>query len=162
MLILLMALYTNFLTIYHSTSVAVIIQGVHTREDETIESAVPFPAPAKGDNRGLSPFNLGQYIALPFPENHWSVQKISPRPLPRKPGLKGVNPFSPLYIISLFVPVPFPGLLKNFSSGVPGNHWFIFSSFFPQFTFFYALYLQRYDILTLQSSKILVSTFCTP
>ena len=43
---------------------------VQCREDETIESAVPLPAPAKGDNRGLSPFNLGQYIALPFPENH--------------------------------------------------------------------------------------------
>ena len=27
------------------------------REDKTIESAVPFPAPEKGDNRGLSPFH---------------------------------------------------------------------------------------------------------
>ena len=89
------------------------------REDKTIESAVPFPAPAKGDNRGLSPFNLGQYIALPFPENHWSVQKISPRPLPRKPGLKGVNPFSPLHIIPMFVPVPFPGFQITFLPGSP-------------------------------------------
>ena len=90
-----------------------------TREDKTIESAVPFPAPAKGDNRGLFPFNLGQYIALPFPKNHWSVQKISPRPLLRKPGLKGVNPFSPLYIIPWFVPVPFPCLPNNFFPGSP-------------------------------------------
>ena len=28
---------------------------VEKREDKTIESAVPFPAPEKGDNRGLSP-----------------------------------------------------------------------------------------------------------
>ena len=47
-----------------------LVYKLMVREDETIESAVPFPAPAKGDNRGLSPFNLGQYIALPFPENH--------------------------------------------------------------------------------------------
>ena len=30
---------------------------VAAREDKTIESAVPFPAPEKGDNRGLSPFH---------------------------------------------------------------------------------------------------------
>ena len=28
-----------------------------SREDKTIESAVPFPAPEIGDNRGLSPFH---------------------------------------------------------------------------------------------------------
>ena len=27
------------------------------REDKTIESAIPFPAPEKGDNGGLSPFH---------------------------------------------------------------------------------------------------------
>ena len=30
---------------------------VLAREDKTIEIAVPFPAPEKGDNRGLSPFH---------------------------------------------------------------------------------------------------------
>ena len=30
---------------------------VQDREDKTIESAVPFPAPEKGDNQGLSPFH---------------------------------------------------------------------------------------------------------
>ena len=29
----------------------------NTREDKTIESSVPFPAPEKGDNWGLSPFH---------------------------------------------------------------------------------------------------------
>lgn len=33
-----------------------------------------------------------------------------PHPLPRKMGLKGFIPFSPLEMISLFVPVPFPGM----------------------------------------------------
>ena len=32
-------------------------EDIHNREDKTIEIAVPFPAPEKGDNRGLSPFH---------------------------------------------------------------------------------------------------------
>ena len=53
------------------------------REDKTIEIAVPFPAPEKGDNRGLSPFHpriiivIGECPLLP------PVWKSSP--LPRKP-----------------------------------------------------------------------------
>ena len=35
-----------------------------TREDKTIESAVPFPAPEKGDNRGLSPFHPRMIIVV--------------------------------------------------------------------------------------------------
>ena len=59
------------------------IMSVSNREDKTIESAVPFPAPEKGDNRGLSPFHpriiivIGECPLLP------PVWKSSP--LPRKP-----------------------------------------------------------------------------
>ena len=35
-----------------------------SREDKTIESAVPFPAPEKGDNRGLSPFHPRMIIVV--------------------------------------------------------------------------------------------------
>ena len=43
----------NLLTILDLT----LEQFVQGREDKTIESAIPFPAPEKGDNRGLSPFH---------------------------------------------------------------------------------------------------------
>ena len=38
---------------FHENSEGVVL----TREDKTIESAVPFPAPEIGDNWGLSPFH---------------------------------------------------------------------------------------------------------
>ena len=34
------------------------------REDKNIESAIPFPAPEKGDNRGLSPFHSRKIIVF--------------------------------------------------------------------------------------------------
>jgi hypothetical protein len=34
------------------------------REDKTIESAVPFPAPEKRDNRGLPPFHPKKIIVI--------------------------------------------------------------------------------------------------
>ena len=41
-----------------------IVHLVVSREDKTIESAVPFPAPEKGDNRGLSPFHPRMIIVV--------------------------------------------------------------------------------------------------
>ena len=53
---------------------------VAAREDKTIEIAVPFPAPEKGDNLGLSPDDycspgMSPFVPClkkpsPFPENH--------------------------------------------------------------------------------------------
>ena len=95
---------------------------VLAREDKTIEIAVPFPAPEKGDNRGLSPFHpriiivIGEcpllspeanflfvpFKAFPFPENHWSVWKTSPRPRPLLPGRgQGRGPLHSMYSRSL-------------------------------------------------------------
>ena len=56
---------------------------VWTREDKTIESAVPFPAPEKGDNRGLSPFHPRIIIVIGECPLLSPVWKSSP--LPRKP-----------------------------------------------------------------------------
>ena len=93
----------------------------YTREDKTIESAVPFPAPEKGDNRGLSPFHpriiivIGErhneniekpLIHFASPRPHWTVWKSSP-PSPSPvtgagtgKGTPSFNvPFRPLYII---------------------------------------------------------------
>ena len=53
------------------------------REDKTIESAVPFPAPEKGDNRGLSPFHPRMIIVVGECPLLSPVWKSSP--LPRKP-----------------------------------------------------------------------------
>jgi hypothetical protein len=66
-----------------------------TREDKTIESAVPFPAPEKGDNRGLSPFH------------------------PRKKIVIGECPLLSPEAISQFVPFPVPCLPNQLSPGVP-------------------------------------------
>ena len=54
-----------------------------TREDKTIESAVPFPAPEKGDNQGLSPFHPRMIIVVGECPLLSPVWKSSP--LPRKP-----------------------------------------------------------------------------
>ena len=53
------------------------------REDKTIESAVPFPAPEKGDNRGLSPFHPRIIIVIGECPLLSPVWKSSP--LPQKP-----------------------------------------------------------------------------
>ena len=58
------------------------------REDKTIESAVPSPAPEKGDNRGLSPFHPRKIIAI------GECSLLSPE------------------AISLFVPFPVPCLAR--------------------------------------------------
>ena len=56
---------------------------VWSREDKTIESAVSFPAPEKGDNRRLSPFHPRMIIVVgecPLLSPVWKSF-----PLPRKP-----------------------------------------------------------------------------
>ena len=68
---------------------------VGIREDKTIESAVPFPAPEKGDNRGLSPFH------------------------PRKIIVIGECPLLSPEGILLFVPFPVPCLPKTKFPGSP-------------------------------------------
>ena len=68
---------------------------VQNREDKTIESAIPFPAPEKGDNGGLSPFH------------------------PRKIIVIRECPLLSSEAISLFVPFPVPCLPKNFFLGSP-------------------------------------------
>ena len=60
-----------------------IFSFIWTREDKTIESAVPFPAPEKGDNRGLSPFHPRMIIVVGECPLLSPVWKSSP--LPRKP-----------------------------------------------------------------------------
>ena len=56
---------------------------VWTREDKTIESAVPFPAPEKGDYRGLPPFHPRMIIVIGECPLLSPVWKSSP--LPWKP-----------------------------------------------------------------------------
>ena len=56
---------------------------LQTREDKTIESAVPFPAPEIGDNRGLSHFHPRIIIVIGECPLLSPVWKSSP--LPRKP-----------------------------------------------------------------------------
>ena len=51
-----------------------------------------------------------------------SILKVIYPTLTQKTGLKGFIPFSPLVILSLFVPIPFPGIPNQHFSGVPGNH----------------------------------------
>ena len=68
---------------------------VLNRKDKTIERAVPFPAPVKGDNRGLSPFH------------------------PRKIIVFGECPLLSPEAIFLFVPFPVPCLPNNFFPGSP-------------------------------------------
>ena len=64
----------------------------NSREDKTIESAVPFPAPEIGDNRGLSPFHPRIIIVIGECPLLSPVWKSSP--LPRKP-LKCLENFPP-------------------------------------------------------------------
>ena len=56
------------------------------REDGTIESAVPLPAPFAGGSSGASPFTPGQFIDATPPEWPRSLVKVSPRPR-NVPGL---------------------------------------------------------------------------
>ena len=97
------------------------------REDGTIETALPLPAPFAGGSSGATPFTPGHFIDAPPPECPLSLVEISPRPLPRKPGLKGGVPFSPLDLISQFVPVPLPFITNIFFRGPlkPLIHFFI-------------------------------------
>ena len=69
-----------------------------SREDKTIESAVPFPAPEKGDNRGLSPFHPRKIIVigecpLLSPEG---ISQFVPIPVPCLPKKKFQWPLKPL------------------------------------------------------------------
>ena len=97
-----------------------------TREDGTIESAVPLPARVV---RGHPPSPPGQYIDAPSPEYPRSLVKVSPHSLPRKTGLKGGVPFLPLDIIFQFVPVPLPFITNYFFPGCPETIDSFFSSF---------------------------------
>ena len=69
----------NLLTILDLT----LEQFVQGREDKTIKSAIPFPAPEKGDNRVLSPFHPQMIIVVGECPLLSPVWKNSP--LPRKP-----------------------------------------------------------------------------
>ena len=92
---------------------------METREDGTIETALPLPAPFAGCSSGATPFTPSHFIDAPPPEWPRSLVKVSPRPLPRKTGLKGGVPFSPLDLISQFVPVPLPFIANIFFPGSP-------------------------------------------
>ena len=63
---------------------------IHIREDKTIESAVPFPAPEKGDNRGLSPFHPRIIIVIgecPLLSPVWKSSPLPQKPLKRLENL---------------------------------------------------------------------------
>ena len=82
----------------------------------------PSPPLLPGAVQGLP---LSPHVAslMPCPRN---LVKVSP--LPRKTGLKGGVPFSPLDIIFQFVPVPLPFITNNFFPGSPET----IDSFFHQ------------------------------
>ena len=82
---------------------------------EPLKLLSPSPPLLPGAVRGLPLSPPGHFNDAPPPEWPRSLVKVSPRPLPRKPGLKGGVPFSPLDLISQFVPVPLPFITnKNF------------------------------------------------
>ena len=88
-----------------------------SREDGTIETALPLPAPFAGGSSGATPFTPCPFFDATPPECPWSQAKVSPCPLPRKTGLKGGVPFSPLDLISQFVPFPLPFITNGFFRG---------------------------------------------
>ena len=94
-------------------------RSVNAREDKTIETAVPLPAPFAGGSSGATPFTPCHFFDATPPECPRSQAKVSPRPLPWKTGLKGGVPFSPLDLISQFVPVPLPFSINHFFPGSP-------------------------------------------
>jgi hypothetical protein len=78
-------------------------------------------------------------------------------PLPRKTGLKGGIPFSPLDLISQFVPVPLPFITNHFFPGSPET----IDSFFHHLLHNgYKSFLKEHsDILTLAFSQDFMSIF---
>ena len=102
---------------------------IFTREDWTIESVVPLPAPFAGDSSGSTPFTPWPIHWCPSP----GMPPESSQSLPSSPSTeKGVKRGCPLFTPWPNFPVcprPPPLYYKSFFSGIPGNHWFIFSSF---------------------------------
>ena len=79
----------------------------------------PSPPLLPGVVRGQPLSPPCRFIDAPSPECPRSLGKVYPRPLPRKTGLKGGVPFSPLDLISQFVPVPLPFITNKFFPGSP-------------------------------------------
>ena len=119
----------------------------------------PSPPLLPGVVRGQPLSPSGQFIATPSPECPLSLVKVSPRPLPRKMGLKGGVPFSPLDLTSQFVPVPLPFITNIFFPGSPET----IDSFFHHLLHNgYKSFMKEHShILTLAFSQDFMSIFLT-
>ena len=86
---------------------------------EPLKVLSPSPPLLPGVVRGQPLSPPGQFIDAPSPECPQSLCKVSPLSLPRKTGLKGGVPFSPLDLTSQIVPVPLPFITNHFFPGSP-------------------------------------------
>ena len=126
---------------------------------EPLKVLSPSPPLLPGAVRGLPLSPPVTLLMPPPPDCPRSPVKVSPRPLPRTPGVKGGVPFSPLGLISQFVPVPLPFITNKFFPGSPET----IDSFFHHLLHNgYKSFLKEHsNILTLAFSQDFMSIFLT-